>query len=113
MNFFSPIISVAADFSAMSVRSYQTTGHHSPEYIRLFLSLPRELQVMDIMFVLLCELLQFTFSRHKFEAWNMLIVIIIFIDAVQFSYFIFFFVAVLRIETSEASELTSGLLTAN
>jgi hypothetical protein len=67
--------------------------------------------------VLLCELLQFTFSRHKFEAWNVMIVIIIFIDAVQFSYFIFFFVAVSRIETSElsseASELTSGLLTAN
>jgi len=41
---------------------------------------------------------------------------IIFIAAVQF-YFIFFFVVVLKTETfelsSEASELTSGLLTAN
>lgn len=71
---------------------------------------------MDIMFVVLCELLQFTFRGHKFEAWNVLIVIIIFIAAVQF-YFIFFFVVVLKTETfelsSEASELTSGLLTAN
>jgi len=70
---------------------------------------------MDIVFVVLCELLQFTFSGHKFEAWNVLIVIII--VAVQFSYFILFYVAVLRIEASElpfeASEFTSGMLTAD
>jgi hypothetical protein len=34
------IISVAAGFSVMSVHSYQTTGHHSPEYIRLFCHCP-------------------------------------------------------------------------
>ena len=100
-----------ADFSALSVHPYQTTGHHIPECIRLcLLSQPWELQVTDIMFAVSSELLQFTFSGRKFEAWNVFIVIIIFVVQFSFRNCILFFVAVLRIE---ASELSSGLLIVN